>query len=204
MTQEFGQHLLDYGPGGHRGIDLAAAFGSRIGFPTGGRVSFAGWDSTGFGNMVAIVRDELRVILGHMSRIVARLGDLVKPGDLAGYVGSTGRSTGNHLHLETQRDGTPINPRTYLPNLHIGGGMLPGVPYLVKPDEEVWVSPNGGRVRPDRGRSSLSAHSNFRGGGTSRGELVGLLAELLRKLNTPGTTPEAALRALMDVADVEA
>lgn len=80
---------------------------------------------------------------------------------------------------------------------HSGGHVLPGVPYVVKPDEEVFVPSTRGRVQPDPGTSHYALSG---GGGVKRGELVGLVADLLRSLKSPQSTPEQVMRAVMDVA----
>ena len=94
----------------HAGLDLAAAYGSPIVAAADGRVTSAGW-SGGYGNLVRIAHaGGIQTMYGHMSRIVATPGSLVKQGQLIGYVGSTGLSTGPHLHYEVLRNGRPVNP----------------------------------------------------------------------------------------------
>jgi murein DD-endopeptidase MepM/ murein hydrolase activator NlpD len=94
----------------HAGLDLAAAYGSPIVAAADGRVVAAGW-SGGFGNLVRIAHTGgIQTMYGHMSRIVAASGTLVRQGQLIGYVGSTGLSTGPHLHYEVLKGGRPVNP----------------------------------------------------------------------------------------------
>ena len=94
----------------HAGLDLAAAYGSPIVAAADGRVVSAGW-AGGYGNLVRIAHaGGLQTMYGHMSRIAARSGESVRQGQLIGYVGSTGLSTGPHLHYEVLKDGRPVNP----------------------------------------------------------------------------------------------
>ena len=95
----------------HTGIDFPAATGTPVGAAGRGVVAFAGWNLGGYGNLV-VVRHRLgfESWYAHLSRIVARPGQPVVGGTRIGYVGSTGRSTGPHLHFEVRRFGTPINP----------------------------------------------------------------------------------------------
>ena len=94
----------------HAGLDLAASYGSPIVAAADGRVTSAGW-AGGYGNMVRIAHvDQIQTMYGHMSRIVATAGSFVKQGQVIGYVGSTGLSTGPHLHYEVLKNGRPVNP----------------------------------------------------------------------------------------------
>jgi len=94
----------------HAGLDLAAAYGSPIVAAADGRVVSAGW-AGGYGNLVRIAHaGGLQTMYGHMSRIAARSGESVRQGQLIGYVGSTGLSTGPHLHYEVLKNGRPVNP----------------------------------------------------------------------------------------------
>jgi murein DD-endopeptidase MepM/ murein hydrolase activator NlpD len=94
----------------HKGMDFRAGFGTPILAATDGRVSAAGW-AGGYGKQVRIHHPGgLMTSYSHMSRIVAQPGTIVRQGQLIGYVGSTGLSTGPHLHYELYRNGAPINP----------------------------------------------------------------------------------------------
>ena len=94
----------------HAGLDLAAAYGSPIVAAADGRVVAAGW-SGGYGNLVRIAHaGGIQTMYGHMSRIVAASGTVVHQGQLIGFVGSTGLSTGPHLHYEVLKGGRPVNP----------------------------------------------------------------------------------------------
>jgi murein DD-endopeptidase MepM/ murein hydrolase activator NlpD len=94
----------------HRGMDFRAAYGTPILAATDGRVAAAGW-AGGYGRQVRLVHGGgLMSSYSHMSRIVAQPGAAVRQGEVIGYVGSTGLSTGPHLHYELYRSGVPINP----------------------------------------------------------------------------------------------
>lgn len=99
----------------HAGIDVAAPTGTPIKAAKAGEVIFSGGYS-GYGNCVIIDHGGgLTTLYAHQSRIAAREGAQVDQGQVIGYVGSTGHSTGPHLHFETRVSGTPQNPRRYLP-----------------------------------------------------------------------------------------
>ena len=94
----------------HAGIDFAAAYGSPIYATSDALVSFAGWHG-GHGNYVRLdAGGGLGTGYGHMSRLAVSPGMRVRRGQVIGYVGSTGLSTGAHLHYEMYRNGVPINP----------------------------------------------------------------------------------------------
>jgi murein DD-endopeptidase MepM/ murein hydrolase activator NlpD len=98
----------------HAGIDLAARSGTPILSTAGGRVIFSG-HKPGYGNVVEIDHGNALVTrYGHASRLIAREGDRVLPRQHIADVGSTGRSTGPHLHFEVLRDGRPVDPGDYL------------------------------------------------------------------------------------------
>ena len=99
----------------HPGIDLAGAYGTPIYATADGTVVRAGWNSGGYGNMVEL--DHGRGIVtryGHMSAVLVHAGDHVTRGQQIGRMGSTGRSTGNHLHYEVRIDGRPVNPIPFM------------------------------------------------------------------------------------------
>ena len=96
----------------HAGIDFGAAYGSPIYAVSDGRVSFSGWHG-GHGNYVRLEHGGgFGTGYGHMSRIAVAPGTTVRAGQVIGYVGSTGLSTGPHLHYELYRNGAPVNPMT--------------------------------------------------------------------------------------------
>lgn len=94
----------------HAGVDIGAGWGSPIVAAGDGRVVGAGW-SGGYGREVQIAHGGgLVSIYGHMSQIVTEPGSFVRRGQLIGYVGSSGLSTGPHLHFEVRQGNTPVNP----------------------------------------------------------------------------------------------
>ena len=108
----------------HAGIDFAAPAGTPIYAAASGYVQVAGWSSGGYGNYVIIYHGKMTdgnaysTLYGHMRSVATSAGKYVNQGDLIGYVGSTGNSTGNHLHLEVWKGGSKanaVNPRGYIP-----------------------------------------------------------------------------------------
>ena len=98
----------------HEGIDIGAASGTPIHAAAGGTVIWAGWLG-GYGNLVVIDHhNSLATAYGHQSAIATAVGASVSQGQLIGYVGSTGHSTGPHLHFEVRVNGTPVDPLGYL------------------------------------------------------------------------------------------
>ena len=96
----------------HQGVDLAAPYGTPIIAAMSGTVTFAGRHG-GHGNFVQLYANkDLGTGYGHMSRIAVRVGQQVRQGEIIGYVGSTGLSTGPHLHFEMYRSGATVNPMT--------------------------------------------------------------------------------------------
>ncbi len=94
----------------HYGVDLAATYGTPIYAAASGRVIYSGYRG-GYGNVVEINHgDGIRTLYGHMSKRATRSGSFVKKGQLIGYVGSTGVSTGPHLHFGVYKNNRPVNP----------------------------------------------------------------------------------------------
>jgi murein DD-endopeptidase MepM/ murein hydrolase activator NlpD len=99
----------------HPGMDIDGERGDLVIAPANGTIIKAGWQG-GYGNMVEIDHGNgLTTRYGHLSRIDVAIGDPVIRGQLLGLVGSTGRSTGPHLHYEMRLNDRPINPRHFLP-----------------------------------------------------------------------------------------
>lgn len=98
----------------HSGLDFRAPAGAPIHAAADGRVSFVG-TKAGYGRVVEITHGNgMMTRYAHMSRFVARPGQQVNAGDVIGRIGSTGRSTGPHLHFEVHVNGRPVNPRPFL------------------------------------------------------------------------------------------
>jgi murein DD-endopeptidase MepM/ murein hydrolase activator NlpD len=99
----------------HTGIDFPVPAGTRVGAAGVGVTEFAGWNTGGYGNLV-VVRHRLGYTTwyAHLSTITTWVGENVTGGTRLGYVGSTGHSTGPHLHFELRRNAVPIDPMPYL------------------------------------------------------------------------------------------
>jgi len=98
----------------HEGIDIGASYGSGIRAAAAGTVIYCGWES-GYGNLVVIDHGgNLATAYGHQSAIAVTCGQQVSQGQVIGYVGSTGHSTGPHLHFEVRINGAPVDPLGYL------------------------------------------------------------------------------------------
>ncbi len=98
----------------HAGVDMAGHQGDPIYAAANGTVSLAGW-SGAYGNCVEVAHGRgLSTRYGHLSAILVHAGQVVHQGDVIARMGSTGRSTGTHLHYEVRIDGRPVNPRPYL------------------------------------------------------------------------------------------
>ena len=116
MSSGFGMrdHPVLGGRRAHSGVDLAAPVGTPIHATADGVVSKASWFG-GYGLFISIEHGgELQTRYGHMSRLNVAEGQKVHKGDVIGYVGTTGRSTGPHLHYEVRVDGAAVNPIPYM------------------------------------------------------------------------------------------
>ncbi|GAB4481132.1 MAG: hypothetical protein OHK0018_12550 [Erythrobacter tepidarius] len=116
LTSGFGMrtHPVLGGRRQHAGIDLAAPTGTPVYATADGLVGRADWYSS-YGLYVSINHGaSMETRYAHLSRLAVAAGDSVKKGDLIGYVGSTGRSTGPHLHYEVRIDGVAVNPIPYM------------------------------------------------------------------------------------------
>jgi murein DD-endopeptidase MepM/ murein hydrolase activator NlpD len=97
----------------HSGVDINASYGSSVLAADSGTVILAGWNG-GYGNCVVISHGNgITTLYGHMSSIAVSSGQSVSQGQTIGYVGSTGNSTGPHLHWEVAVNGTQVNPLDY-------------------------------------------------------------------------------------------
>lgn len=104
-----------YGGGPHTGIDLAAPYNTPIYWPVPMKSVYRGWDPGGYGNFVlGTAQNGDQILFGHMTRF----GD----GNIAGYIGSTGNSTGPHTHFEVRRGGRWIDPLAWLNEVQSGQG----------------------------------------------------------------------------------
>ncbi len=116
ITSGFGTRADPFSGGiaHHMGIDFDANTGDPVRAAAGGVVSFAGVKS-GYGNVVEVDHGNgYSTLYGHNSRLVVRVGDIVRTGQELAKAGSTGRSTGPHVHFEVHVNGVPVNPRKFL------------------------------------------------------------------------------------------
>jgi murein DD-endopeptidase MepM/ murein hydrolase activator NlpD len=101
-------------PAMHTGLDFRASMGDPVRVTANGKVASSGW-AGGYGRMVEVDHGNgLSTRYGHLSEINVKVGDVVKIGQVIGAVGSTGRSTGPHLHYETRIDGEAVDPQKFL------------------------------------------------------------------------------------------
>lgn len=137
ITSPYGYrtHPISGGRKLHGGVDFGAPMGTPIPSTTGGKVSFAssGWNG-GFGNLVKVKQGIMEYFYAHMSKILVKAGQSVKKGDILGLVGSTGASTGAHLHYEARRNGVRIDPMK-LKGFKTGG--------LIKKKQLAWLGEEG-------------------------------------------------------------
>jgi murein DD-endopeptidase MepM/ murein hydrolase activator NlpD len=104
--------------GQHNAVDISSAAGAPIRSPADGIVVKAEW-ANGYGQVVYISHGYgYSTRYGHLSKIGVRAGQRVKRGDVIGNVGSTGRSTGPHLHYEVRVNNNPVNPLEYILNAY--------------------------------------------------------------------------------------
>jgi murein DD-endopeptidase MepM/ murein hydrolase activator NlpD len=95
---------------GHNGLDIAVPLGTPIKTTMDGQVVHAGWNNQGYGNLVIVENGEYRTYYAHLSSIPVSVGETVKAGSTIGLSGSTGNSTGPHLHYEIRRNKVAIDP----------------------------------------------------------------------------------------------
>ena len=99
---------------GHSGIDIAAATGTPIYAANSGPILYAGYNSWGYGNTVVIGHGQYSTLYGHMNSTIVGCGQTVVPGQIIGYVGSSGNSSGPHLHFEIRYRNQPRDPSATL------------------------------------------------------------------------------------------
>jgi len=108
-------NITQYFSWAHKGLDIANPLGSPVYAAEGGTVIDAGWSTSGYGNKIDIDNGGgMFTRYGHASKLLVKKGDVVKRGDVIMLIGSTGHSTGPHLHFEVHINGKTYNPLTYL------------------------------------------------------------------------------------------
>lgn len=95
---------------GHNGLDFGVVVGTPIKSTMDGKVTYAGWNDQGYGNLVIVENGPYRTYFGHLSSIPVAVGDSVSAGTTIGLSGNTGHSTGPHLHYEIRKNNIPIDP----------------------------------------------------------------------------------------------
>lgn len=114
ITSRYGYRQLRVsGTNFHSGLDIDGDTGDRIHAARAGTVTFAGWHG-GYGNLVIVTNGNTEYYYGHASSLDVTEGQVVAAGDLLARVGSTGNSTGSHLHFEIRVDGNSVDPLPYL------------------------------------------------------------------------------------------
>jgi murein DD-endopeptidase MepM/ murein hydrolase activator NlpD len=115
LTTYFGENPAYYGPGGHNGLDIANGLGTPLLAADGGVVIYAAWRG-GLGNAVGVDHENGFVTwYGHASSMAVSTGQRVSRGQVVAYMGSTGNSTGSHIHFIIVRNGVYVDPLGYLP-----------------------------------------------------------------------------------------
>lgn len=116
VTSNFGWRSSPWGGGSelHQGIDIANSLDTPIVAAADGEVVQSGW-AGGYGNVVQIDHGNgVSTVYGHNSRVAVNVGQSVKKGQVISYLGSTGRSTGPHVHYEIRMNGTAVDPISYM------------------------------------------------------------------------------------------
>ncbi len=99
----------------HKGIDIAKNLGESVNASLDGKVISAGYNNGGYGNLIVIEHpNNMKTYYAHLNEIYVNVGDIVKKDDIIGAVGSTGNSTGPHLHFELRVDNKPVDPIKYI------------------------------------------------------------------------------------------
>ena len=99
----------------HKGIDIAKNLGDSVNAALGGTVINAGYNNGGYGNLIIIQHgNNMKTYYAHLSEIYVNVGDVVNQDDIIGAIGSTGNSTGPHLHFEFRVDNQPVDPIKYI------------------------------------------------------------------------------------------
>ena len=135
VTSLFGPRNL-LGMSFHNGIDIANASGTPIRAASAGKVIFSGWDGTGYGNYIQMLHSDGTITgYGHNRRLLVKAGTVVSSGRQIAEMGTTGKSTGDHLHFQTGRKGNWFDPRKIFPQL-MSGAMTLGDGYAMLHEKE--------------------------------------------------------------------
>ena len=147
-------------PAMHTGLDFRSSTGDPVRATANGTVESAGW-SGGYGKMVEIDHGNgFSTRYGHMSEIEVKVGQQIKIGQIIGRVGSTGRSTGPHLHYETRIDGDAVDPQKFLRAGLAARQRLVSKPRKIQFDIKIGRPAKAARVLSPSGISLLSQSHN--------------------------------------------
>jgi murein DD-endopeptidase MepM/ murein hydrolase activator NlpD len=116
LTSSFGERMDPFSGEGafHKGVDISTDYGAPILAPADGIVESA-QEENGYGRAVVLDHGHgITTVFGHMSSFAVTSGQRVRRGEVIGYVGLSGRSTGPHVHYEVRINGTPVNPYNYM------------------------------------------------------------------------------------------
>jgi len=95
---------------GHVALDYGVPVGTNVHSTMSGKVTYAGWNNEGYGNLVIVENGDYKTYYAHLSEIPVKVGQVIKDGDVIGISGNTGNSTGPHLHYEIRKNNVAINP----------------------------------------------------------------------------------------------
>lgn len=95
---------------GHVALDFGIPVGSNVKSTLEGKVTYAGWNNEGYGNLVIVENGAYKTFYAHLSSIPVKVGQIVSEGDVIGLSGNTGNSTGPHLHYEIRKNDVALNP----------------------------------------------------------------------------------------------
>jgi murein DD-endopeptidase MepM/ murein hydrolase activator NlpD len=98
---------------GHNGIDFGVPIGTKVQATMSGKVIYAGWNDQGYGNLVIVENGPYRTYFAHLSQVPVKLGQEVTAGSVVGISGSTGNSTGPHVHYEVRYNLKVIDPTSF-------------------------------------------------------------------------------------------
>jgi len=116
VTGSFGERIDPFNGEGafHTGVDISTAYGQAVIAPADGVVTFAA-EAAGYGRLMILEHGHgISTRYGHLASFGAAVGQSVRRGDVIGYVGQSGRSTGPHLHYEVRINDVPVNPHKYM------------------------------------------------------------------------------------------
>ncbi|WP_300382723.1 M23 family metallopeptidase [Clostridium sp.] len=111
LTSGYGERWNSF----HKGIDIGGTIGDDVLVALDGEVTYAEFNDGGYGNLIIVKHDnDMTTYYGHLDNLYAKVGDLVKKGDIIGALGNTGFSTGPHLHFELRVSNNPVDPSGYI------------------------------------------------------------------------------------------